>query len=77
MSSPSVNREELVTAVRRSLKDHWQLFVVQGILLIVLGALAIAVPQVASVAITAFVGWLLFFAGTMRAISGNMSRRPP
>jgi uncharacterized membrane protein HdeD (DUF308 family) len=77
MSSPSVNREELVTAVRRSLKDHWQLFVVQGILLIVLGALAIAVPQVASVAITAFVGWLLFFAGTMRAISLIRSPHAP
>jgi uncharacterized membrane protein HdeD (DUF308 family) len=77
MSSPSVNQEEFVNTVRRSLKDHWQMFVVQGILLVILGALAIAVPQVASVAISAFVGWLLFFAGTMRAISLIRSPHAP
>jgi uncharacterized membrane protein HdeD (DUF308 family) len=77
MSSPSVNREEFVGAMRRSLKDHWQLFVVQGILLIILGALAIAVPQVASVAISAFVGWLLFFAGAMRTVSLIRSPHAP
>lgn len=69
MSSPTVNQEEFANTVRRSLKEHWQMFVIQGILLVILGALAIAVPQVASVAISAFVGWLLFFAGAMRAVT--------
>jgi uncharacterized membrane protein HdeD (DUF308 family) len=69
MTSPSINEEELVGAVRRSLKEHWQLFLIQGILLVILGALAIAVPVIASVAVAAFVGWLLFFAGLFRAIS--------
>ncbi len=77
MSSPSVNPEQLEGAIRRSLKDHWQLFVVQGILLVILGALAVAVPQVASVAVAAFVGWLLFFAGAMRAVSLVRSRHAP
>jgi uncharacterized membrane protein HdeD (DUF308 family) len=77
MSPPSVNREELVSTMRRGLKDHWQLFVVQGILLVILGALAVAVPQVASVAVAAFVGWLLFFAGAMRAISLIRSPHAP
>ncbi len=69
MSSPSVNQEDLDTAMRRSLKDHWQLFTVQGVLLVILGALAVAVPQLASIAVSAFIGWLLFFSGVMRAIS--------
>ncbi len=69
MTSPSINEEELVGAVRRSLKEHWQLFLIQGILLVILGALAIAVPVIASVAVAAFVGWLLFFAGLFRAMS--------
>ncbi|MGO8780875.1 MAG: HdeD family acid-resistance protein [Rhodomicrobium sp.] len=69
MTSPSINREGLVGAVRRGLKEHWQLFLIQGILLVILGALAIAVPAIASVAFAAFVGWLLFFAGMFRAIS--------
>ncbi len=69
MSLPGINEEELIGAMRRSLKDHWQMFAVQGILLVILGGLAIAVPAVASVAVAAFVGWLLFFAGLFRAIS--------
>jgi uncharacterized membrane protein HdeD (DUF308 family) len=69
MTSPSINEDELVGAVRRSLKEHWQLFVIQGILLIILGALAVAAPVIASVAFAAFIGWLLFFAGVFRAVS--------
>jgi len=77
MSSPSINEEELVATMRRSLKEHWQMFAVQGVLLVILGALAIAVPQVASVAIAAFVGWLLFFAGVFRAVSLVRSPHAP
>jgi uncharacterized membrane protein HdeD (DUF308 family) len=69
MSSPSVNRDEIITALRRNLKDHWQLFVVQGVVLVILGALAIAVPFGAAIASSAFVGWILFIAGAMRAVS--------
>jgi uncharacterized membrane protein HdeD (DUF308 family) len=77
MSSPSINEEELVAAARRHLKEHWQMFAVQGVLLVILGALAIAVPQIASVAFAAFVGWLLFFAGLFRAISLVRSPHAP
>jgi uncharacterized membrane protein HdeD (DUF308 family) len=77
MTSPSINREEFETAMRRGLKDHWQLFTVQGVLLVILGALAIAVPVLASVAVSAFIGWILFFAGIMRAISLVRSPHAP
>ena len=77
MSLPSVNEEELAVAMRRSLKEHWQMFLVQGILLIILGALAVAVPVVASVAVAAFVGWILFFAGIFRTISLIRSPHAP
>ena len=45
------------------------MFLIQGIVLVILGALAIAVPGTASVAVAAFVGWLLFFACVFRVIS--------
>ncbi len=69
MTTPSIDQDELVGAVRRGLKEHWQTVLIQGIVLVILGALAIAVPVMASVAVAAFVGWLLFFAGAFRAIS--------
>ncbi len=69
MTSPSIDEGEFVGAVRRSLKEHWVMFAVQGIVLVILGALAIALPVIASVTVAAFVGWLLFFAGVFRAIA--------
>ena len=42
MNLTGVNEEELAGAMRRSLKDHWQVFVVQGLLFALLGTLAIA-----------------------------------
>jgi uncharacterized membrane protein HdeD (DUF308 family) len=69
MSSHSINEEELVGAVRQSLKDHWQMFVVQGVVFVILGVLAIMWPVIASVASAAFVGWFLFFGGVFRAVS--------
>jgi uncharacterized membrane protein HdeD (DUF308 family) len=77
MSSPDIEEGEFVAAIRHDLHDHWRLFVVQGILLVILGALAVAVPVLASVAIAVFVGWLLFFAGVLRAVTLVRSRRAP
>ncbi|MGO9546821.1 MAG: HdeD family acid-resistance protein [Rhodomicrobium sp.] len=69
MSLPGIDEKEFIGEMRRGLKDHWQMFVVQGILLAILGALAIAWPVMASVASAAFVGWFLFLAGVFRGVS--------
>lgn len=77
MSANAMNPEEFAQEIRRTLKEHWQLFVVQGVILVILGALAVAVPQIASVAVAAFIGWLLFFAGGLRALSLIRSPHAP
>ena len=69
MTEPVISPAEFEGAVRQSLKEHWRMFLIQGVLLAILGALAIAVPVIASVVAAAFVGWLLFFAGSFRAVS--------
>ncbi len=69
MASNTVNPEDFAQQLRRTLKEHWQRFLVQGIILVILGALAVAVPQIASIAVSAFVGWLLFLAGVARGVS--------
>jgi uncharacterized membrane protein HdeD (DUF308 family) len=69
MTMPNIGQEEFEDVLRQSVKEHWRMFLIQGVLLAVLGTLAIAVPVVASVTVAAFLGWLLFFAGAMRAFS--------
>jgi uncharacterized membrane protein HdeD (DUF308 family) len=60
-------------AVRRRLADaihaHWKFFLAEGIVMLVLGLFAIAVPEVASLAITILIGWLFFVGGIFRSLS--------
>jgi uncharacterized membrane protein HdeD (DUF308 family) len=46
-----------------------------GVLLIILGLLAIVLPFIAGIAITAFIGWLLLFAGIVHLIYSWHSRK--
>jgi uncharacterized membrane protein HdeD (DUF308 family) len=67
--------------VRRRLASafhaHWKLFLAEGIVMMVLGLLAIAVPEVASLAITILIGWLFFIGGIFRTISLVQHRNMP
>jgi uncharacterized membrane protein HdeD (DUF308 family) len=56
---------------------HWKLFLAQGIVMMVLGFLAIVEPNVATLAVTLFVGWLFLIAGIFRAASAWHSRQMP
>ena len=56
---------------------HWKLFLIQGIVMMVLGFLAVAEPNVATLAVTLFVGWLFLIAGVFRAASAWHSRQMP
>src|SRR5262245_60831301 len=49
--------------VRDAIRRHWVLFLIQGLLLVVFGLLAIGEPMVASLAVTLFAGWLFLFSG--------------
>jgi uncharacterized membrane protein HdeD (DUF308 family) len=56
---------------------HWKLFLAEGIVMVVLGLLAIAVPEIASLAITLLIGWLFFIGGIFRTVSLLQHRRMP
>ena len=63
--------------VAATIHVHWRLFLAQGIVLIVLGLLAVALPNIATLAIEILVGWLFFVGGIFRAVSVWQSRRLP
>ncbi len=45
------------------LQSHWQLFLAEGVLFVLLGLSAIVVPQLFTVATVLFLGWILLFGG--------------
>jgi uncharacterized membrane protein HdeD (DUF308 family) len=68
---------ELQRALAQSIRDHWVLFLLEGIVLVVLGLLAIVVPQIATVAVAIFVGWLFLISGVVGLITTFMARHAP
>jgi uncharacterized membrane protein HdeD (DUF308 family) len=68
-------------AIQRRLAEaihaHWKLFLAEGIVMLVLGLLAIAVPEVASLAIAILIGWLFFIGGIFRTLSLLQHRSMP
>jgi uncharacterized membrane protein HdeD (DUF308 family) len=64
-------------ALAKSVRDHWLLFLLEGIVLVVLGLLAIVVPLVASLAATVFVGAILFVSGAVGLLATLRAHRAP
>jgi uncharacterized membrane protein HdeD (DUF308 family) len=65
------------SSFERSVRDHWVLFVVEGMLLIVLGMIAIAIPPLATLAVTILLGWLFLISGIVGLITSIMARHAP
>lgn len=51
------------------LAKHWKMFLFQGILMCILGVVAIGTPQLATLAVEIFIGWLLLIGGIIRVIT--------
>lgn len=63
MSAENPIFADMQHAVRVTVRLHWQLFVAQGVIMLILGVLAIAWPQISTVAVDIFVGWLFLLSG--------------
>jgi uncharacterized membrane protein HdeD (DUF308 family) len=60
-----------------ALRRHWGLFLTEGILLVILGILALLAPVIASVAATVFFGWLLLISGIVGLFTTFRARHAP
>src|SRR5439155_14566419 len=49
--------------MRAAMRAPWQAFLIEGILLVVLGLAAMIVPPLASLAVTIFLGWMFLVSG--------------
>lgn len=77
MTLPQSDLVEIRRTVSAALQRHWVLYLIEGIVLIVLGALAIIVPPLATLAATIFFGWLILISGVMGLITTFWMRPAP
>jgi uncharacterized membrane protein HdeD (DUF308 family) len=75
MNQPNI--EQIQRAVATSLHEHWVLFLVEGIVLVVLGLLAIVVPPIATLAVEILFGWLFLISGILGLVTTYWMRQAP
>jgi uncharacterized membrane protein HdeD (DUF308 family) len=67
----------LQQAVANAIHEHWKLFLIEGIILALLGVAAIAVPWIATLAITLLLGWLFLISGIVGLVTTFWMRGMP
>jgi uncharacterized membrane protein HdeD (DUF308 family) len=63
--------------VARMVREHWKLSLVEGILLVVLGLLAVALPVLAGLTVAVVVGWLFLISGLVGLFTTFAIRHAP
>jgi uncharacterized membrane protein HdeD (DUF308 family) len=56
-------------ALRTAMRENWKWFVFQGVVMLILGCLAVAEPVIASVAVDIYIGWLFMFSGILGLVA--------
>jgi len=63
--------------VTSALRQFSTMFLIEGIVLVILGLLAVALPQIATIAVTVLLGWLFLISGVVGLATSFMARGAP
>src|SRR3979411_394802 len=77
MTLPQQEIPKLQSEVSAAVREHWKAFLVEGILLVILGLAAMIVPPLASLAVTIFLGWMFLLSGVAGLILTFWARGMP
>ena len=69
MSSSEPTISDIQRSVRHAVRLHWHLFLAQGIIMTILGVLAVIWPQISTVAVDVYVGWLFLLSGAVGLVT--------
>jgi uncharacterized membrane protein HdeD (DUF308 family) len=60
---------DMSRAIGGAPKAHWRLLFLQGVVMLILGVLAVAVPAAATVVVEIYVGWLFLISGVVGLVA--------
>ena len=69
MNPSNPTPREVQRALDKTLRTYWVLFLVHGVIMIILGALAVIWPQISTVAADIYVGWIFLFSGIVGLVT--------
>jgi uncharacterized membrane protein HdeD (DUF308 family) len=55
--------DDMRRGIEETMRTYWGLFLAQGVIMIILGALAVIWPQISTVAIDIYIGWMFLLSG--------------
>jgi uncharacterized membrane protein HdeD (DUF308 family) len=64
-------------ALESAVREHWVLFLIEGIVLVILGVAAILVPALATLTFTILIGWLFLISGVVGLATTLWMRQAP
>jgi len=68
---------QLKSKMSAAVRDHWKAFLVEGIVLAILGLAAMIVPPLAGLAVTIFLGWMFLVSGIAGLVVTIWARAMP
>jgi uncharacterized membrane protein HdeD (DUF308 family) len=68
---------DMQDGLRDALRANWGLFLFQGVVMLILGVLAVAAPSIATIAVDIYVGWLFLIAGIVGLVAMFSARDVP
>jgi len=71
------SNDQMRRAVANAIHEHWVLFLLEGIVLVLLGAAVIVLPVIATLAFTLLIGWLFLLSGVVGLITTFWMRNAP
>jgi len=77
MSTQQSGIQNIQRAAAAALHEHWVLFLVEGVVLLVLGATAVVLPAIATLAVTILFGWLFLVSGIVGLMTSFWMRHAP
>lgn len=77
MSTQQSGIQGMQRAAAAALHEHWVLFLVEGVVLLVLGATAVVLPPIATLAVTILFGWLFLVSGIVGLVTTYWMRHAP
>jgi uncharacterized membrane protein HdeD (DUF308 family) len=77
MSTNNSDMQRVQASVTTALHAHWRVLLAEGIILLVLGAAAVVLPPIATIAVEIIIGWLLLLSGVLGLVTTLWMRRAP
>ena len=77
MTINQTQAESIGRAVASAIHEHWVMFLIEGIILVLLGIAAIVLPPIATIAFTIIIGWIFLVSGILGLITTFWARQAP